>query len=510
MGRSESTLNAGAVRRRVDPLRRAALFLIAAAGVASNLGSGVKNSSSPPAAPPPAAATVAVTVNGNGTLTSNPAGINCGTVCSAEFPAGTLVTLVPVPAAGQRFYSWGGSAECSAGIVSAGDGRVCSATFALALEPPPTGTGWSLQGLPLTLASEVDPAPSVARDGANPVVAYVEAVGGDVARLFVKRLNGASWETLGGAALNAASITAASEPSLATTPAGQPYVAWIQGNGVQQNLFVARFNGSAWESVGSPGIPLNVEPGSTARSPSLIIDRLLRPAVAWIENGSVRYKRFEDVWKFVSAGSGPESAAADQVRVAYAQFDDWPLMAFRQSLGSAFEFRAALGGSSQYQLLGPPIAAGAGADPKFAPLAGRNPSMGGTGALAVALSERPTPITLRVLRGSSGNWSDFGTGPLLNNDPRRLTALAGAAGFFRYAVAYSATDATADRAVTQVLSFSDSTQMWVPTGTPLTTTDALHVRGLSLTLVSADSPLMATSQQASPTRWEARVWRWFP
>ena len=50
-----------------------------------------------------------VTVAGSGSVTSNPAGINCGSTCSANFASGTAVTLTATPAAGQRFTSWGGA-----------------------------------------------------------------------------------------------------------------------------------------------------------------------------------------------------------------------------------------------------------------------------------------------------------------------------------------------------------------------------------------------------------------
>ena len=51
--------------------------------------------SSPDAAPPAVVrvVTIAVTGNGSGTITSNPAGINCGTDCTEAFPEGTSITL---------------------------------------------------------------------------------------------------------------------------------------------------------------------------------------------------------------------------------------------------------------------------------------------------------------------------------------------------------------------------------------------------------------------------------
>lgn len=46
---------------------------------------------------------------GGGTVTSSPAGINCGATCSASFTPGTPVTLTAAPAAGSTFGGWGGA-----------------------------------------------------------------------------------------------------------------------------------------------------------------------------------------------------------------------------------------------------------------------------------------------------------------------------------------------------------------------------------------------------------------
>lgn len=46
---------------------------------------------------------------GSGLVTSNPAGISCGSACSASFAAGTSVTLSATPAIGSTFGGWGGS-----------------------------------------------------------------------------------------------------------------------------------------------------------------------------------------------------------------------------------------------------------------------------------------------------------------------------------------------------------------------------------------------------------------
>ncbi len=52
--------------------------------------------------------TVAKTGLIGGTVTSNPAGINCGSTCSADFNSGTVVTLTPTPALLSFFNGWTG------------------------------------------------------------------------------------------------------------------------------------------------------------------------------------------------------------------------------------------------------------------------------------------------------------------------------------------------------------------------------------------------------------------
>jgi hypothetical protein len=53
--------------------------------------------------------TLNVGVSGNGSVTSSPAGINCGSVCTMNYASGTAVTLTATPTGGATFNRWGGA-----------------------------------------------------------------------------------------------------------------------------------------------------------------------------------------------------------------------------------------------------------------------------------------------------------------------------------------------------------------------------------------------------------------
>ncbi len=81
-----------------------------------------------------AAQNVALTVNkagsGNGTVSSSPAGIDCGTSCIADFGPGTTVTLTQTAASGSTFAGWGGACSGSGScVVSMDAAKSVTATF---------------------------------------------------------------------------------------------------------------------------------------------------------------------------------------------------------------------------------------------------------------------------------------------------------------------------------------------------------------------------------------------
>ena len=75
------------------------------------------------APPPPTSYTLTVHEggNGSGTVTSNPSGISCGSICSYDYLSGTTITLTATPARGSVFRGWAGA--CS------GSAKSCSLTM---------------------------------------------------------------------------------------------------------------------------------------------------------------------------------------------------------------------------------------------------------------------------------------------------------------------------------------------------------------------------------------------
>jgi endoglucanase len=73
---------------------------------------------------------------GTGTVTSSPAGINCGSSCSANYNSGASVTLTAAAATGSTFAGWSGACTgtgpCTVSMTAA---RAVTATFNT------TGTG---------------------------------------------------------------------------------------------------------------------------------------------------------------------------------------------------------------------------------------------------------------------------------------------------------------------------------------------------------------------------------
>ncbi|MFN4320364.1 MAG: InlB B-repeat-containing protein, partial [Aquificaceae bacterium] len=96
---------------------------------------------------PPSTYTLTVTKQGtgSGTVTSSPAGINCGSDCSEAYNSGTVVTLTATPATGSTFGGWSGAcSSCGNNTtcqITMDANKTCTATFNTSTGGGDGGTG---------------------------------------------------------------------------------------------------------------------------------------------------------------------------------------------------------------------------------------------------------------------------------------------------------------------------------------------------------------------------------
>jgi len=109
--------------------------LLGAGAVLSIVGCGL-GASRLETVPPPVQHTLSVSVSGNGSVASTPAGISCPGTCRASFAEGTSVALTATPGAYMALAAWSGacSGKTSCGVSLAADQTVAAA-FAT-LDPP--------------------------------------------------------------------------------------------------------------------------------------------------------------------------------------------------------------------------------------------------------------------------------------------------------------------------------------------------------------------------------------
>jgi hypothetical protein len=69
--------------------------------------------------------------DGFGSVTSDPAGIDCGSTCASMYSEGTVVTLTATADSGSIFVGWGGACTNASGscVVTMSEGRSVTATF---------------------------------------------------------------------------------------------------------------------------------------------------------------------------------------------------------------------------------------------------------------------------------------------------------------------------------------------------------------------------------------------
>lgn len=228
--------------------------------------------------------TVAKSGAGAGTVTSAPAGISCGSTCSASFADGTAVTLTAAADAGSKFSGWSGA--CTGSLtcaLTARGSQSVAAVFVVATGAP---------GAPTGVTAEAGDASATVRwtapadTGGMPLTGFVvkstpgsvtvNAAAGATSALVTGLTNGTAYTFT----VEAQNAIASSSPvqTAAVTPRGKPLavtgLTGTPGNG-QVTLSWTAANGN-----GAPvtGYTATATPGPLTRSTTsttLVFDQLV-------------------------------------------------------------------------------------------------------------------------------------------------------------------------------------------------------------------------------------------
>jgi hypothetical protein len=154
----------------------------------------------------------------------------------------------------------------------------------------------------------------------NPVVAWSEErTAGGRAAIFVHRWDGNAFIPIGDP-LNATSTGSAYKPALALDGRGNPVIAWQESDGFNENIYVKRWTGSTWQSVGAGALSAQNDTRSNpvptpARNSSIAV-RGNEIHVAWDEDdiygvSAIYVQKSVDGGLFV--GIGPNGGLVDAV-----------------------------------------------------------------------------------------------------------------------------------------------------------------------------------------------------
>ncbi|MCK5241730.1 hypothetical protein KAR34_04690 [bacterium] len=127
--------------------------------------------------------------------------------------------------------------------------------------------------------------PSISSFQATPYVTWCERNAANRGQILVKYFIGSAWTQLGPGSLNVDSSQEAQLPDIVLVDA-TPYVAWCENTAAYSTqIYVKYYNGNTWIQEGGT---LNIDPGGGGWSPTIIANQLT-PYVAWYEGNSKVY-----------------------------------------------------------------------------------------------------------------------------------------------------------------------------------------------------------------------------
>jgi hypothetical protein len=156
--------------------------------------------------------------------------------------------------------------------------------------------------------------PALAVDGLNRLVLAFRNELFSYGKLVLKRLSGWSWEDVGAGASVGMGISGLAshswEPSVAIDGSVNPYIAWVEAVALAREIYVKKWDGSAWADVGpysSAGAGISNELADLS-FPRIVTDGSGMPVVVWRYSKNdvtgIHARRFDGTnWTAMGAGS---------------------------------------------------------------------------------------------------------------------------------------------------------------------------------------------------------------
>ena len=267
----------------------------------------------------------------------------------------------------------------------------------------------------------------------NPIVAWSDGSSSNL-DIYTKRWDGAAWVEMGTDSASGGGISQndgfAWSPSVAIGPDGNPVVAWEDDSSINPEIYIKRWNGSAWVEIGAGSASGGgISQTRAALSPSLAIGPDGNPVVAWQDFSGSSYslrkniyvRRWDGVaWVEMGAGSASgegisETASAEDPSIAIGP-DGMPIVVWQDEVnrwgtGGNDEIYVKRWDGSAWVEMGPGSASGGGISNNAGHSYDPSPAIGPDGNLVVVWTNTSSSnAEIYVKRWNGSAWVELGPG----------------------------------------------------------------------------------------------------
>mgnify|MGYP003619885093 CR=1 FL=1 len=213
--------------------------------------------------------------------------------------------------------------------------------------------------------------PAIVMGPDGPIVAWYDNSIGNW-EIYVRRWNGSAWVEMGAGSATGGGLTnndgPSGSPTLAVGPDG-PVIAWDDFDGGDFDIYLKRWNGSAWVGMGDSATGSGVSNNNSWSAVPSIAFAAGAPIVAWHDNGSGNWEIYVRRWNgsaWVEMGTGSAGGGGisnnfgDSFGPRVAVGPDGPIIAWHDNSDGDWEIYVRRWNGSAWVQMGPDSAFGGG------------------------------------------------------------------------------------------------------------------------------------------------------